>query len=209
MVYKYQCNIDLQDCPTLYPDGLTGTYAFGRSTVKFTNQSCVRDLRLEGNIGRCGFPGAPCITNETVSNCAGGTSCDYTFDVLSCSRIHLPRLCRDMRARNLPGVRGHLLLLLSLTLHTVLQATHATRILIAIVIFDVPSNTLPHLIISLLDRIGCNSTATVGYGVCGGSGAFLDLEDGQLGDASDGLDFGRDYCVSGQSTFSTPSLVLP
>src|SRR5262245_34515395 len=74
MALKYQCNIDLQDCPILYPEGLTGTYQFGTSDVKFTHESCVRDQRLEGNVSRCGFPGAPCIVNETVSNCASGAS---------------------------------------------------------------------------------------------------------------------------------------
>jgi hypothetical protein len=74
MAVDFQCNIDLQDCPTLYPEGLTKTYEFRKSNVKFTNRSCVRDLRLEGNIGRCGFPGASCIVDETASNCASGVS---------------------------------------------------------------------------------------------------------------------------------------
>jgi hypothetical protein len=42
-------------------------YVYGLATVFITNQSCVRDQRLDGDVGRCGFPGAPCIVNETTS----------------------------------------------------------------------------------------------------------------------------------------------
>lgn len=71
MGLPYQCNIDRQDCPTLYPD-----YGQTYRPFAFTNQSCVRDLRMEGNIGRCGFPGAPCVTDTVTrdSNCFGGGS---------------------------------------------------------------------------------------------------------------------------------------
>jgi hypothetical protein len=34
----------------------------------------VRDDRLEGNVGRCGFPGAVCTVDSAgQDNCAGGT----------------------------------------------------------------------------------------------------------------------------------------
>ena len=73
MVYKFECSLEKQDCATLYP---STQVIQGRDPDKlpFTNQSCVRDNRLEGNVGRCGFPGAPCIVDARgEDNCAGGT----------------------------------------------------------------------------------------------------------------------------------------
>jgi hypothetical protein len=69
MVYKFECSLEKQDCATLYPS------TQGRIPYKlpFTSQSCLRDNRLEGNVGRCGFPGAPCIIDSRgQDNCAGG-----------------------------------------------------------------------------------------------------------------------------------------
>ena len=69
MVYKFECSLDKQDCATLYP-GTQGRIIY---KLPFTSQSCVRDNRLEGNVGRCGFPGAPCIVDSRgQDNCAGG-----------------------------------------------------------------------------------------------------------------------------------------
>ncbi|KAF8157046.1 hypothetical protein B0H34DRAFT_711804 [Crassisporium funariophilum] len=59
MPFYLQCSIDSQDCPALY-DRLP----------PFTNQSCVKDVRLEGNVGRCGFAGAPCdVAPDGIDNC--------------------------------------------------------------------------------------------------------------------------------------------
>jgi hypothetical protein len=70
MVYKFECSLEKQDCATLYPS----TQGRNSSKLPFTSQSCVRDNRLEGNVGRCGFPGAPCIIDSGgQDNCAGGS----------------------------------------------------------------------------------------------------------------------------------------
>jgi hypothetical protein len=63
MSYYLQCNISLQDCNALYPRATSQQAAF-------TANSCVQDPRLGGNIGRCGWAGAACYVNDTVSNCA-------------------------------------------------------------------------------------------------------------------------------------------
>src|SRR5262245_38340706 len=65
MAYSLQCNISLQDCESLYPP----QHEIIRG---FTNESCMRDPCLEGNIGRCGFPGAKCISYNGgyCNNCA-------------------------------------------------------------------------------------------------------------------------------------------
>ena len=69
MVYVLECSIDNQDCATLYPKPPGGPYF-----IPFTDKSCVRDNRLEGNVGRCGFPGAPCqVDDKRGDNCGGGS----------------------------------------------------------------------------------------------------------------------------------------
>ena len=58
---------------TLYPS------TQGQSPYKllFTSQSCMRDNGLEGNVGRCGFPGTPCIADTCgQDNCTGGAYCE-------------------------------------------------------------------------------------------------------------------------------------
>lgn len=68
-MFKLQCSLEAPDCMTLYP----GTQGRIPSKLPFTNQSCVRDARLDGNVGRCGFPGASCIVDSRGhENCAGG-----------------------------------------------------------------------------------------------------------------------------------------
>jgi hypothetical protein len=86
MSLEYQCNLTLQDCASLYPR------SYLQELVPFSDRSCIRDVRLEENIGRCGWPGAPCIVNGSYSNCAWG---DYGSDVRSdlCLTIDLlPKL---------------------------------------------------------------------------------------------------------------------
>ena len=69
MVYKFECSLEKQDCAALYPS----TKGRDSDKLPFTSQSCVRDSRLEGNIGRCGFPGAHCTVDSGRNNCAAGT----------------------------------------------------------------------------------------------------------------------------------------
>ncbi|KAF8157047.1 hypothetical protein B0H34DRAFT_711809 [Crassisporium funariophilum] len=129
-----QCNLDIQDCPSLYPRKY-------RHDPPFTNQSCVRDARLDGNIGRCGFPGAPCI----VDHLGGHDNCarkDYG-------------ICRN-------GVCGG-------GLGAACDSDNNCN-------FD----------------INCNITPAAGPTVCGGAGALVFNND-------PGLDFVRDYCMSGKS----------
>jgi hypothetical protein len=67
MVQKHalECSLEKQDCAQLYPKSPNGQ--------PYTSQSCVRDKRLEGNVGRCGFPGAPCLIDSNgQDNCSGG-----------------------------------------------------------------------------------------------------------------------------------------
>ena len=66
MVYQYQCNITLQDRATLYPLPLYPPFITG---------SRVLDSRLDGNVGRCGFPGAKCVLTKDKSNSTCGESC--------------------------------------------------------------------------------------------------------------------------------------
>ena len=61
MVYKLECSLEKQDCATLYPTPPGGLYH-----IPYTDQSCVRDNRLEGNVGRCGFPGAFCSVDNII-----------------------------------------------------------------------------------------------------------------------------------------------
>jgi hypothetical protein len=70
MPLDFVCNLTLQDCASLNP-GLIPA---------FLDKSCAQDIRLEGNIGRCGWSGAPCVVNGSSSNCAAG---DYGSDVRS------------------------------------------------------------------------------------------------------------------------------
>jgi len=137
MVYKFECSLDKQDCAKLY-----------RATSdrsRFTSKSCVRDNRLEGNVGRCGFPGAPCtIDSRRHDNCAGG-------DTIS-------SICLNGVCRGEPGVPC---------------------------VSDGNCNW----------GIYCNVTATSpDNGVCGGNGAYMNNRE-----SIDGLDFGRDYCLSGMA----------
>lgn len=69
MSFQLQCNITLQDCATLYPSSANPLYQFG-------NGSCVIDPRLDGEIARCGWPGAPCfiIDNPANNTVVGGSS---------------------------------------------------------------------------------------------------------------------------------------
>jgi hypothetical protein len=101
MAYKFECSLEKQDCATLYPSNQ------GRDPYKlpFTSQSCVRDNRLEGNIGRCGFPGAPCTVDSNKNdNCAGGAYCEYfalglLIDLAYFgSQIHLDQSARTAHA---------------------------------------------------------------------------------------------------------------
>jgi len=78
--YYLQCSLELQDCTKLYP--------LGSGYLPFTNQSCVRDTRLPGKVGRCGFPGAACVLDEVsrLDNCAFGGKRVSPF-VISIARI--------------------------------------------------------------------------------------------------------------------------
>ena len=62
-LYFLQCSIERQNCDSSWPRATS-------QQVAFTNTSCVRDSRLPGDVGRCGWQGAPCQVNGTVSNCA-------------------------------------------------------------------------------------------------------------------------------------------
>jgi hypothetical protein len=84
MSLRLQCNLTLQDCASLWPR-LSPFPAF-------SDRSCVQDVRLGESIGRCGWPGAPCVVNDTYSNCGSG---DYGSGVRSdlCLTISLlPKL---------------------------------------------------------------------------------------------------------------------
>jgi len=140
MVYQFECSLDKQDCATLYP----GTQGRDLYRLPFTSQSCVRDNRLEGNVGRCGFPGAPCnVDSRGQDNCAGGY---YTTSI-----------CQNGACRGEPGV----------TCNSFSQCNWGIR---------------------------CNATFDVTFGVCGGYGAYMNNQE-----SYDGLDFGRDYCLSGMA----------
>ena len=57
------CSISRQDCATLY--------TFPGSSIPFTNSSCVPYTPwYSGDVGICGWVGAPCGTAETGSNCS-------------------------------------------------------------------------------------------------------------------------------------------
>jgi hypothetical protein len=57
------CSISHQDCATLY--------TFPGSSIPFTNTSCVPYTPwLSGDVGVCGWVGAPCETAGTGSNCS-------------------------------------------------------------------------------------------------------------------------------------------
>jgi hypothetical protein len=63
-LYFLQCSIERQNCDSSWPRATSQQTAF-------TNTSCVRDPRIPGgDVGRCGWQGAPCQVNGTVSNCA-------------------------------------------------------------------------------------------------------------------------------------------
>ncbi|KDR70432.1 hypothetical protein GALMADRAFT_144729 [Galerina marginata CBS 339.88] len=64
---KLQCSLSAQNCRSLYlPSG-------SLHKLPYTSQSCVNDTRLQGNVGRCGFPGAPCVIDgDGNDNCAQG-----------------------------------------------------------------------------------------------------------------------------------------
>lgn len=190
MVYKYQCDIDKQNCNDIYPQGLTA-YPYDPVTVFFNNQSCVRDQRLEGNVGRCGFPGASCIVNVSTSNCATGM-----FSPLLCTKsfsMH-NRSGGDMSCRNLSGV--------CILWYGCLPKipTHLSVFLIGLL--DIHAQPITFVIVRCaiffreLAEIwagGVRCNVTFDNGICGGSGAYM-----ANAEAADGLDFGRDYCASGQ-----------
>ncbi|KDR69929.1 hypothetical protein GALMADRAFT_255234 [Galerina marginata CBS 339.88] len=136
MVYKLQCNLATQDCASLYP--ATG------SNPPYASGSCVRDARLEGNVGRCGFPSAVCAVNaQGKDNCGGLGQSDPLCNNGSCGG-GAGSVCNGNVGCNW-GLR-------------------------------------------------CNNSITGGTGVCGGYYAYM-----ANNEAADGLDFGRDYCLSGHA----------
>jgi len=68
MSYYLECSIALQNCESLWPP-YGNNYTQAR---EWQNGSCVRDQRLPGQIGRCGFPGAPCTITNGFSDCGWG-----------------------------------------------------------------------------------------------------------------------------------------
>jgi hypothetical protein len=90
-----QCNLEAQHSPTvLYPN----------SPIKLpvTHQRCIRDKRLEGNVGRCGLPDAPrTVDSRGFEICLRGGQCERYinpnwilvhgltshYDCLSCDAI--------------------------------------------------------------------------------------------------------------------------
>jgi hypothetical protein len=77
-------------------------------------------------------------------------------------------------SRYLSGVRGHLSLLASLTLSTVLRDIHATRFPIATVNHtSTPSGLKPDSIIPLPGDVWCNNSFAYGGGICDGSGTYV------------------------------------
>ena len=199
MVFKFQCSLEAQDCMTLYP----GTQGRVPSKLPFTNQSCVRDPRLDGNVGRCGFPGAPCIVDSRgQDNCAGGESSEQpapkslviTYNPSQLARYHFAGMA------NAEG-QYHYIALPTHTRELKLTLCDSDREPGANCLFNEDCNcksktfhnSLLYLRISQ-GGINCNSSFVPGVpGLCGGYLAYMNDSE-----ASDGLDFGRDYCLSGK-----------
>ncbi|KAF5312946.1 hypothetical protein D9619_003801 [Psilocybe cf. subviscida] len=158
MGYKYQCSLTAQDCAALYHSRNSTS---GPSKLPFTNKSCVRDARLEGNVGRCGFPGAPCVLQGNgMDNCAGGGD--------SAAYFGYKQICvADAAGSSTTGFcRGEA--------GAVCTGNAECKW-----------------------GMSCNHTYNQGIffaGVCGGANAYMNNNE-----AADGLDFGRDYCLSGKA----------
>ncbi|KAF9560643.1 hypothetical protein CPC08DRAFT_818120 [Agrocybe pediades] len=65
---KLECDIPSQNCASLF--SRTNSTLI---KLQYQSGSCVRDPRLPGNVGRCGFPGAACAVDPKGNdNCAYG-----------------------------------------------------------------------------------------------------------------------------------------
>ena len=77
MVYEPQCSLEARGSIFSHPIPLKFP-----SHAPNTNpsQSFVRDNRLEGNVRRCGFPGAPCTVESRDSEiCPMGGQCWHSI----------------------------------------------------------------------------------------------------------------------------------
>ncbi|KAF9535323.1 hypothetical protein CPB83DRAFT_841572 [Crepidotus variabilis] len=90
MGFMLECSLDAQDCEKYNPRTQDDAVKPANELkLPFTNQSCVWDNRLEGTVGRCGWPGAHCIVDSHGNdNCAGGG--DQTT-----AAAGTPSICQD------------------------------------------------------------------------------------------------------------------
>jgi hypothetical protein len=63
MANRRNCSLSEQDCGALYP--------FPNTSIPYTSESCVPDIPwFTGDVGICGWVGAPCHARGNGSNCS-------------------------------------------------------------------------------------------------------------------------------------------